>query len=409
MHMKKTPPKHKWTFTSRFRKGAYGWSGSQLACKRLKEALSELKKAGKSDPVLAAEGVVLLIGKLVPALAHINSSTGTLGSRVAGTLTDLVSIITIAEPDGKTKRKWLQQLWDAYADDGYGYLDRLGDYWGELCSTREFCDEWIDKFMVIVSENRDEPRLSSYVKETIPCLSCMLQAGRHQELMELLGLPAFDWWPYRQFGVKSLIAQGKTSEALRFAEGSRGLNQPDGEIDAVCEDILLSSGFYQEAYDRYALSYQTKSSYAAWLKDIIKRYPMLPPEKILNDLIESSDVEKGKWFAAAKDLKLYDLAVELVQEHPCDPATLNRAAQKFRQSNTPFSFNCSLASLKWLLRGYGYEITLGDVYQTLDNVFTAAELLGQTEVAKDITARLLEDAKGVTKNTKDIVRRRLTQ
>jgi len=39
---------HKWTFKSRFRANAYGWKGSSLASKRLKEAVSEIKKVAES-------------------------------------------------------------------------------------------------------------------------------------------------------------------------------------------------------------------------------------------------------------------------------------------------------------------------------------------------------------------------
>jgi hypothetical protein len=36
--------KHQWTFKSRFRAKAHGWKGSSLAIKRLKAAVSEIKK-----------------------------------------------------------------------------------------------------------------------------------------------------------------------------------------------------------------------------------------------------------------------------------------------------------------------------------------------------------------------------
>jgi hypothetical protein len=50
--------KHKWAFVARFRAGAYGWRGSALASKRLKEAITEIKKFVRTDAVLAADGVV---------------------------------------------------------------------------------------------------------------------------------------------------------------------------------------------------------------------------------------------------------------------------------------------------------------------------------------------------------------
>ena len=50
------PTKHKWTFLARFRAGVYGWKSSRLACQRLREAVSEIKKVAKKEPDLAAEG-----------------------------------------------------------------------------------------------------------------------------------------------------------------------------------------------------------------------------------------------------------------------------------------------------------------------------------------------------------------
>ncbi len=46
-------PKRKWTFAARFRRNAFGWR-SQPASKRVREAVSEIKKARRKDPFLAA-------------------------------------------------------------------------------------------------------------------------------------------------------------------------------------------------------------------------------------------------------------------------------------------------------------------------------------------------------------------
>ena len=44
--MKQTK-RHKWTFTARFRRNAFGWNGSRLACQKIKEAVSEIKKVAR--------------------------------------------------------------------------------------------------------------------------------------------------------------------------------------------------------------------------------------------------------------------------------------------------------------------------------------------------------------------------
>ena len=112
------PKKYKWTFPTRFRAGAYGWRASRLACQRLREAVSEIKKVAKKEPVLGAEGAVRLMEKLWPALAHVDSSSGALGSAVNKALDALIPIIVKAPADDKARNEWLDRLWQAMADDG---------------------------------------------------------------------------------------------------------------------------------------------------------------------------------------------------------------------------------------------------------------------------------------------------
>ena len=67
-HMAKRP-KHKWVFRRRFRRHAFGWR-SQPAVKRVKEAVSEIKKVARTDRLVSADGAVLFIEKVSPALEH---------------------------------------------------------------------------------------------------------------------------------------------------------------------------------------------------------------------------------------------------------------------------------------------------------------------------------------------------
>ncbi len=72
---------HPWQFASHFRRHAFGWQ-SNLPIQRIKEALSEIKQIAQLDSVLAAEGAVILLEKLSPALAHVDSSSGAIGTAV---------------------------------------------------------------------------------------------------------------------------------------------------------------------------------------------------------------------------------------------------------------------------------------------------------------------------------------
>jgi hypothetical protein len=73
------PERHKWIFTARFRRNAFGWK-SQPAIKRVREAVSEIQKSARKDPLLAAEGAVLLLEKLSPVLEQVDSSSGAIGT-----------------------------------------------------------------------------------------------------------------------------------------------------------------------------------------------------------------------------------------------------------------------------------------------------------------------------------------
>ena len=65
-------PKHKWAFATRFRYHAFGWR-AQPAILRVNEAVAEIKAAARHGQMLAAEGAVLLLKKLSPALGQVDN------------------------------------------------------------------------------------------------------------------------------------------------------------------------------------------------------------------------------------------------------------------------------------------------------------------------------------------------
>ena len=102
-------PAHKWTFRARFRRRAFGWK-SQPAITRIKEAVSEIKKAARKDPLLGAEGALLFLEKLSPAIEQVDSSSGAIGTAVNNAIAALVEIIGAAPADEDTRAKWLERL-----------------------------------------------------------------------------------------------------------------------------------------------------------------------------------------------------------------------------------------------------------------------------------------------------------
>lgn len=380
--------KHKWEFKNRFRTSAFGWKGSRLACQRLKEAVSEIKKVKRKDPILAAEGVVLLLEKIYPALQFIDSSSGALGIAVNKAQNELLPILINAQANQEIRDKWLNRLWDAIENDGVDFLNLLGEQWGEVCGSKATASKWADYLISTVLLVFKDTTSGGYFAGTIPCLSCLLYSERYKELLDLLELPKHKFWFYRQFGVQALKAMGKISEALEYAEESKGLNSPDFAIDRVCEDILISAGSYEEAYRKYGLYINEGKTYLSMFRTIAKRYPKKDKLEILNDLIEVYPGTKGKWFTAAKDLGELDLALKLVSESPCDPKTLNRAAKNYLDSNTEFALGIALASLKWLADGYGYEITNIDVLDAYIIAMEAALRLKKINSVKDEISKI---------------------
>jgi hypothetical protein len=211
---------------------------------------------------------------------------------------------------------------------------------------------------------------------TTACLSALNAARRHEELLALVNGARLNWWGYRQYGVDALIALGRPAEALRYAEASRGLNAPTAAIARKCEAILLSSGMMDEAYRRYAIEANQATTHLATFRAIAKKYPVRSPDSILHDLVASSPGAEGKWFAAAKDAGLLDLAASLAMRGPTDPRTLTRAARDFAQRKPEFAMACGTAAVHWMAAGFGYEITGSDVLDAYGVLADAAVATG---------------------------------
>lgn len=370
---------HKWQFTVRFRRHAFGWR-SDTPIQRIKEAVSEIKQVARQDATLAAEGAVMLLEKISPALDQVDSSSGALGTAVNRAIDTLVPIIAKPDVDRAIRRRWLERLWDAVQDDGVPYIEILGDYWGELCVSPELASHWADELLPVL-ESVWNPTVSGhgYFKGTSACMASLYAAGRHDDLLILLGKAPFNWWHDRRWGVKALAAMGKKTEAIRYAEESRGINDPGWQIAQACEAILLSSGVLDEAYRRYALEANQSTTHLATFRAIVKKYPNKAPEDILHDLIASTPGAEGKWFAAAKDAGLFDVAIELATRSPTDPRTLARAARDFTTNRPDFALACGVAALHWISLGHGYEITSRDVLDAYSAVMQAARSAGVDE------------------------------
>ena len=248
-------PAHKWTFKSRFRANAYGWKGTALASKRLKEAVSEIKKVARSDLVTAADGAVSLMERIWPALQGIDGSSGALGSAVNRTLDGLIPFVIEAPADTKTRNKWLERLYEAVQEDGVDYLSPVEDQWGAICGGGDLANDWADRLLPLVRKVWSSEEIGGWVKGASLCLSSLVAAERYEELDTILSLRSFRFWPFDKFWAGALVQQGQIDEAIEFAESCLK-DRPgydDGTIVAFCEQTLLAAGRVDQAYDRYAI------------------------------------------------------------------------------------------------------------------------------------------------------------
>ncbi len=372
---------HRWEFKARFRRQAFGWK-SQPAIQRVKQAVSEIRRVARRDPVLAAEGAVLFLERVSPAIEQVDSSSGAIGTAVNHAVEDLSAIIAGAPADAGTRDAWLERLWEAHANDEIPYIERLADHWGELCASREVASAWADRLLDITRcALSPDKNLRGYFHGTTVCLSALYRAERYTEILDVLRTESF--WPYRRWAVKALGAMGRKADAIALAESLRGPYTSDSDVDGLCEEMLLSSGLADEAYTRYGLRTNRGGTYLATFRAVAKRYPHIPEERILADLVKATPGEEGKWFATAKELGFYDAAVQFARTSPCDPRTLARAARDYAADNPVFAVEAGCAALAWLTEGYGYEITGADVWLAYSATMKAAGTIGCAAETKD--------------------------
>src|SRR6266508_3559672 len=195
-----------------------------------------------------------------------------------------------------------------------GAAAMLGSWscWGELCGSMATASQWADRLAGTVRAAwSPDAGLRGFFHGTSACLSALYRAERYEELVALLRRDRLRFWPYQRRGVRALVATGRRAAAVRLAESCRRQDADDPAIALVCEGIVLSSGLAEEAYERYAVVANQRSSYLATFRAIVGKYPRRQPAAVLGDLVASTPAQEGRWFAAAKDAKLYDAAIEL--------------------------------------------------------------------------------------------------
>ena len=76
-------------------------------------------------------------------------------------------------------------------------------------------------------------------------------------------------------------------------------------------------------------------------------------------------------------------ALALASRSPCDPRTLTRAARDMVEKQPAFSMTAGLLALRWLVEGYGYDITGADVWAAYSITVRAAERAGVVDETRE--------------------------
>jgi len=194
-----------WEFKACFRRHAYGGK-SQPAIKRVNQAVKEIKKVARKDPVLAADGAVTRIERLSPALENVDSSSGAIRTAANKAVAELIPIIAGAPAGPETRERWLERLREAHAADQIPYIESLADFWGELCASKEAASGWAD-YLIDITRTALSPGTDfrGHFHGTSACLSALFRAQRYGEIVDIVQVDII--WTYQRLAVKALIGR----------------------------------------------------------------------------------------------------------------------------------------------------------------------------------------------------------
>ncbi len=388
-------PSHAWAFRTGMRAGAFSWRGTAKAVERLKGASSEIRAMNRNDPVTAAEGVIVLAERIWPAFEHIDTSSGALGSAVRRTLEDLAPILIAAPAKERVRGKWLERLRTAITEDGVDYLAPLADRFGEIAAYPTLINAHADRDLAMIADAWADHERFIHVPTATLTLSCLLEAGRYDELLALLEVKKTRLWFDEKFAAEALLRQGREDEALARAaalldDGRQTWGRQ--EITGFCEMLLIRRGRSDEAYRRFGLPTATGNTWIATWRDLVKRYPDLDPRRILEDLIALHD-RRGKWFAAAKTAGYLDIALDCAKDSEAAPATLIRAARDFARKEPAFAVGVALCAIGHLIAGRGYDADPHDIDEAMEHLVAASGGAGSIDLRLKELNKILEDGR----------------
>lgn len=399
----KKSAKHKWDFTRYFRANAYGWKGTALASKRIKAAIKEIKAVAKKEPAVAADGAVIFIEKCWRAIEHIDSSSGAIGTTVNNALTEVTQIIQNAPLSTADRMKLTERIWESWQDEGYGYYDILSEQWTKLCAEPEIMTYWADNFLPVVQHVFSSDTPGSYFKGSEPCLSCLFELGRYDEIAEILSKKERMLFDYRQYEIKIIAANGDVDRALQMIDDNLYDSNSTYQAAYLGEEILFKAGRIEEAYKRYGLMLPFRTTGLATLSAIRKKYPKISPQRILNDLLEADPGNERRYFAAARKIGMIELAIEIAEKYDVEPKTLTTACKDYLENDPDLSLKFGIMALQRYADGYGYEPEYTDIKKCYDLVQNAADRANKTDEVNEKVQAMVERDKSMRRLVSSVV------
>jgi hypothetical protein len=209
---------------------------------------------------------------------------------------------------------------------------------------------------------------------TSVCLSWLLEGGRYDELQELLVTRRMKFWSLHRYGAEALVRQGLWEAAIAFAEAARSSTNPgfsEMSIDRFCEKLLIGHGRADEAYRRHGLRVASGTTNLSVFRSLVRKYPGRDQRRMLLDLIETRG-DKCKWFAAAKESRFFEIAIECAAAQGADPSTLVRTARDFCGKEPKFAAAVALLALSTLLAGGAYDPSVSEVDDAVKHLLSAS-------------------------------------
>ncbi len=357
-----------WKFVGAITPEAFVSGKPALAVRALHTAVSELRRAAKNHPRTAAQGALTLLELLGPALAPVDETSGSLAHALARTLDSTIEVVGSQTADVAVVAgldRLGASVLSAQANIPQSVHQAISQRWGRLCGSPQQALRWAEKLLPEVVDAWSKPE--GYAPGGVACLSSLCACERFEELLNLLEHRPIPVWLERQFGVQALVSLGQVEEALAYAQASNPLGHHyDREIAKTCEALLLGDDQRQRAYRLFAIAANQRQNCLQTYRALAGKYPEVPADELLGDLLASTPGDEGRWFATARHLRFFQLALELASQTPCDPKTLNRAARDHLIADPSYAGALARAALRWVIAGYGVEISAEDVYASLD-------------------------------------------